>query len=152
MLAGVNGTDPFILMRLFLEELRAMGFAGVQNFPTVGLFDGEMRQSFEETGMSYQLEVDMIALAHELDLLTTPTTATFWLSGSTPMAARRSRNRNRMAGSCEGLGLYRPLSTWSTRRAIPGGPDTAVSVGALLQCYRVACFCASWPSRLRCSP
>ena len=72
VLAGVNGTDPFIMPRLFLEELRALGFAGVQNFPTVGLFDGDMRQSFEETGMSYQLEVDMIRLAHELDLLTTP--------------------------------------------------------------------------------
>ena len=72
VLAGVNGTDPFILMRPFLRELKGMGFAGVQNFPTIGLFDGDMRQSFEETGMSYQLEVDMIAMAHELDLLTTP--------------------------------------------------------------------------------
>jgi predicted TIM-barrel enzyme len=72
VLAGVNGTDPFVLMPQFLGELRAMGFSGVQNFPTIGLFDGAMRQSFEETGMSYSLEVDMIALAHELDLLTTP--------------------------------------------------------------------------------
>jgi len=72
VLAGVNGTDPFIIPKLFLEELRALGFAGVQNFPTIGLFDGDMRQSFEETGMSYQLEVDIIRLAHELDLLTTP--------------------------------------------------------------------------------
>jgi predicted TIM-barrel enzyme len=72
VLAGVNGTDPFIIPRLFLEELRALGFAGVQNFPTIGLFDGEMRQSFEETGMSYQLEVELIRLAHQLDLLTTP--------------------------------------------------------------------------------
>ena len=72
VLAGVNGTDPFIIPKLFLEELRALGFAGVQNFPTVGLFDGEMRQSFEETGMSYQLEVDIIRLARALDLLTTP--------------------------------------------------------------------------------
>jgi predicted TIM-barrel enzyme len=72
VLAGVNGTDPFIMMKLFLEELRALGFAGVQNFPTVGLFDGDMRQAFEETGMSYQLEVEMIRLAHGLDLLTTP--------------------------------------------------------------------------------
>jgi predicted TIM-barrel enzyme len=72
VLAGVNGTDPFILMPQFLAELKAMGFSGVQNFPTIGLFDGSMRQSFEETGMSYQLEVEMIAEAHKLDLLTTP--------------------------------------------------------------------------------
>ena len=72
VLAGVNGTDPFVLMPQFLSELKAMGFSGVQNFPTIGLFDGVMRQSFEETGMSYGLEVDMIALARELDLLTTP--------------------------------------------------------------------------------
>jgi predicted TIM-barrel enzyme len=72
VLAGVNGTDPFILMPQFLAELKSMGFSGVQNFPTIGLFDGQMRQSFEETGMSYSLEVDMIAEAHRLDLLTTP--------------------------------------------------------------------------------
>ena len=72
VLAGVNGTDPFVLMPQFLSELKAMGFSGVQNFPTIGLFDGMMRQSFEETGMSYGLEVEMIAEAHRLDLLTTP--------------------------------------------------------------------------------
>jgi predicted TIM-barrel enzyme len=72
VLAGVNGTDPFVLMPQFLAELKALGFSGVQNFPTIGLFDGTMRQSFEETGMSYALEVDMIAAAHQLDLLTTP--------------------------------------------------------------------------------
>ena len=72
VLAGVNGTDPFILMPRFLAELKEMGFSGVQNFPTIGLFDGTMRQSFEETGMGYGLEVDMIAEAHALDLLTTP--------------------------------------------------------------------------------
>lgn len=72
VLAGVNGTDPFILMPQFLAELKYMGFSGVQNFPTVGLFDGAMRQSFEETGMGFGLEVDMIAQAHGLDLLTTP--------------------------------------------------------------------------------
>ncbi len=72
VLAGVNGTDPFVLMPQFLAELKSMGFSGVQNFPTIGLFDGTMRQSFEETGMGYGLEVDMIAAAHELDLLTTP--------------------------------------------------------------------------------
>ena len=72
VLAGVNGTDPFVLMKPFLAELKTMGFSGVQNFPTIGLFDGAMRQSFEETGMGYGLEVDMIALAHGFDLLTTP--------------------------------------------------------------------------------
>jgi len=72
VLAGVNGTDPFVLMPQFLRELRDMGFSGVQNFPTIGLFDGVMRQSFEETGMGFGLEVDMIAEAHALDLLTTP--------------------------------------------------------------------------------
>ena len=72
VLAGVNGTDPFVIMPLLLAELKTMGFSGVQNFPTIGLFDGVMRQSFEETGMGYGLEVEMIAQAHALDLLTTP--------------------------------------------------------------------------------
>ncbi len=72
VLAGVNGTDPFILMPQFLAELKHMGFSGVQNFPTIGLFDGVMRASFEETGMGYGLEVDMIRQAHEQDLLTSP--------------------------------------------------------------------------------
>ena len=72
VLAGVNGTDPFILMPQFLSQLKNIGFSGVQNFPTIGLFDGTMRLSFEETGMGYGLEVDMIATAHGLDMLTTP--------------------------------------------------------------------------------
>ena len=72
VLAGVNGTDPFLLLDPFLRELKSLGFSGVQNFPTIGLFDGTMRTSFEETGMGYALEVDMIAAAHALDLLTTP--------------------------------------------------------------------------------
>jgi predicted TIM-barrel enzyme len=72
VLAGVNGTDPFVLMPQFLAELKSMGFSGVQNFPTIGLFDGVMRASFEETGMGYGLEVDMIRQARQLDLLTTP--------------------------------------------------------------------------------
>jgi predicted TIM-barrel enzyme len=72
VLAGVNGTDPFVLMPQFLAELKAMGFSGVQNFPSIGIFDGVMRVSFEETGMGYGLEVDMIREAHGLDLLTTP--------------------------------------------------------------------------------
>jgi predicted TIM-barrel enzyme len=72
VLAGVNGTDPFMLRDHFLRELKSMGFAGIQNFPTVGLIDGTFRANLEETGMSYQLEVECIAAARELDLLTTP--------------------------------------------------------------------------------
>jgi predicted TIM-barrel enzyme len=72
VLAGVCGTDPFRLMPVFLAEIKRIGFAGVQNFPTVGLCDGVFRQNLEETGMGYSLEVDMIGTAHELDLLTTP--------------------------------------------------------------------------------
>jgi predicted TIM-barrel enzyme len=72
VLAGVCGTDPFRLMPVFLAEIKRLGFAGVQNFPTVGLIDGVFRQNLEETGMSYAKEVEMIRLAHEMDLLTTP--------------------------------------------------------------------------------
>ncbi|GAA3283434.1 phosphoenolpyruvate hydrolase family protein [Dactylosporangium vinaceum] len=72
VLAGVNGTDPFRVMGRFLDELAALGFAGVQNFPTVGLIDGVFRQNLEETGMSFRLEIEMVRLAHERDLLTAP--------------------------------------------------------------------------------
>jgi predicted TIM-barrel enzyme len=72
VLAGVCGTDPFRIMEVFLPQLRAMGFSGVQNFPTVGLFDGVFRQNLEETGMGYDLEVEMIRAARKLDLLTSP--------------------------------------------------------------------------------
>ncbi|MAD79572.1 MAG: phosphoenolpyruvate hydrolase family protein [Pirellulaceae bacterium] len=72
VLAGVCGTDPFRLMKLFLREVDAAGFSGVQNFPTVGLIDGKYRQNLEETGMSYGLEVDLIRTAHEQGILTTP--------------------------------------------------------------------------------
>jgi predicted TIM-barrel enzyme len=72
VLAGVCGTDPFRLMPVFLRELKEIGFTGVQNFPTVGLFDGTFRQNLEETGMGYDLEVEMIRAARELDLLTCP--------------------------------------------------------------------------------
>lgn len=72
VLAGVNGTDPFMLTEHFLRKLSDLGFSGVQNFPTVGLIDGTFRQNLEETGMSYSLEIDMIKKAHELDMLTTP--------------------------------------------------------------------------------
>ncbi len=72
VLAGVNGTDPFRDMDVFLDELKRIGFAGVQNFPTVGLIDGDFRVNLEATGMSFQLEVDMIAKAHAKGMLTTP--------------------------------------------------------------------------------
>jgi predicted TIM-barrel enzyme len=72
VLAGVCGTDPFRLMPVFLEEVKRVGFSGVQNFPTVGLCDGKFRQNLEETGMGYGLEVDMIRAAHAAGLLTTP--------------------------------------------------------------------------------
>ncbi|MEK9986700.1 MAG: phosphoenolpyruvate hydrolase family protein, partial [Opitutae bacterium] len=72
VLAGVNGTDPFMLRDYFLRQLKDMGFAGIQNFPTVGLFDGKMRVNLEETGMGYGLEVDLVKAAHDLELLTTP--------------------------------------------------------------------------------
>ncbi|CCC07987.1 unnamed protein product [Sordaria macrospora k-hell] len=72
VLAGVCGTDPYVSMPHFLTKLRDLGFAGVQNFPTVGLIDGTFRAALEETGMGYDLEVEMIRLAHSMDLLTTP--------------------------------------------------------------------------------
>lgn len=72
VLAGVCGTDPFMLRDSFLKELKSMGFAGIQNFPTVGLIDGVFRANLEETGMSYQLEVECIRAARSLDMLTTP--------------------------------------------------------------------------------
>ncbi len=72
VLAGVCGTDPFRVMPYFLRQLKDLGFAGVQNFPTVGLFDGTFRQNLEETGMGFDLEVEMIRMAHELELLTAP--------------------------------------------------------------------------------
>lgn len=72
VLAGVCGTDPFLLRSSFLSELRSMGFAGIQNFPTVGLIDGVFRENLEETGMSFDLEVDLVASANSMGMLTTP--------------------------------------------------------------------------------
>jgi predicted TIM-barrel enzyme len=72
VLAGVCGTDPFRVMKLFLRDVKAAGFSGVQNFPTVGLIDGQFRQNLEETGMGFDKEVEMIRQARELDLLTCP--------------------------------------------------------------------------------
>ena len=72
VLAGVNGTDPFRQMPLFLKQLTELGFSGVQNFPTVGLFDGVMRENMEATGLGYDLEVEMIKIASEMDIFTSP--------------------------------------------------------------------------------
>jgi predicted TIM-barrel enzyme len=72
VLAGVNGTDPFLITHHFLKQVADLGFSGIQNFPTVGLFDGVIRAQLEETGMGYALEVEVIAQAHKVDLLTTP--------------------------------------------------------------------------------
>ena len=72
VLAGVNGTDPFMIADEFLRRLVGLGFSGVQNFPTVGLIDGSFRANLEETGMGYGLEVELVARAHAMDLLTTP--------------------------------------------------------------------------------
>jgi len=72
VLAGVNATDPFRMMPYFLKQVKETGFSGVQNFPTVGLFDGKMRANMESTGLGYDKEVEMIRLAHDMDLLTTP--------------------------------------------------------------------------------
>ena len=72
VLAGICGTDPFRQIPIFLKQVKEIGFAGVQNFPTVGLYDGLFRKNLEETGMGYSLEVEMIRVAHEMDLLTTP--------------------------------------------------------------------------------
>ena len=72
VLAGINGTDPFCLFDVFLDEVAAAGFSGIQNFPTVGLIDGVFRQNLEETGISYAQEVELIRLAHQKDLFTTP--------------------------------------------------------------------------------
>lgn len=72
VIAGVNGTDPFIVMPVFLKKLKELGFSGVQNFPTVGIIDGTFRQSLEETGINFATEVEMIGQAHAIDLLTTP--------------------------------------------------------------------------------
>lgn len=72
VLAGVCGTDPFMMPKLFLRELQELGFAGIQNFPTVGLIEGKIRATLEETGMSYDLEVDIVRMARQMELLTTP--------------------------------------------------------------------------------
>ncbi|NRF95907.1 phosphoenolpyruvate hydrolase family protein [Paenibacillus frigoriresistens] len=88
VLAGVCGTDPFRQMHIFLKDLKTLGFKGVQNFPTVGLYEGNLRQNMEETGMGFDKEVEMIKLAHEMELLTTP--YVFNPSEARAMAAARA--------------------------------------------------------------
>ncbi len=116
VLAGVNGTDPFRRMDVFLDEIKALGFAGVQNFPTVGLIDGIFRVNLEETGMSYGLEVDMIAKAREKDLLTTPYVFNGGRSGGDGQGRRRHHRlpprtdhwrRHRRPDCAEAYGLSR---------------------------------------------
>ena len=75
VLAGVNGTDPFLILPAFLDEIARLGFSGIQNFPTVGLIDGTFRANLEETGMSYGLEIDLVKQAREHDLFTAPTSS-----------------------------------------------------------------------------
>lgn len=111
VLAGVCGTDPFRLMPVFLKQIKEMGFDGIQNFPTVGLFDGLMRQNLEETGMSYGLEVEMVRQARELGLLTCPYVFT-------PEEARR------MAGA--GADVLVPHMGLTTKGSI--GAETAVTL------------------------
>ena len=103
VLAGVNGTDPFRDMDLFLDQLKALGFAGVQNFPTVGLIDGVFRANLEETGMSYALEVEMIAKARARDLLTTP--YVFNEADARAMAKRLAREEGLLVGTSSGLNI-----------------------------------------------
>ena len=91
VLAGVNGTDPFMITDQFLRRIIDLGFSGIQNFPTVGLIDGTFRANLEETGMGYGLEVELVAQAHALDLLTTP--YVFSEAEARDMAARRCRHR-----------------------------------------------------------
>ena len=100
MLAGVNGTDPFLIVDEFLRRLIELGFSGVQNFPTVGIIDGLFRQNLEETGMGYGLEVEMIRAARRHDLLTTP--YVFNESEATAMAAGRRRHHRLPHGPDDG--------------------------------------------------
>ena len=144
ILAGVCAVDPFLLRDSFLRELKQMGFAGIQNFPTVGLIDGTFRENLEETGMGFSLEIDCIAAAHELDMLTTPyafdaeqsreltaagadiVVAHMGLTTSGSIGAKTALNSGRMlAASCHDrrgctqatLGRHRLVSWWPDRDA-----------------------------------
>ena len=133
MLAGVCGTDPFRLMPVFLDELNRIGFSGVQNFPTVGLFDGTIRVGLEETGMGFGLEVDMIRLAHERDLLTAPYVfnddeATAMARGGRRRARAahgaddRRRDRRRVGEDARRVGAARPGHARRRQARQPGDP------------------------------
>ncbi len=120
VLAGVNGTDPFMITDDFLRRLIELGFSGVQNFPTVGLFDGTIRAQLEETGMGYGLEVEMIRAAHERDLLTTPYVF------SDQNAVDRCRDRARAPGlraARRCLGGRGPDGEQGRHRAVPRRAD-----------------------------
>ena len=145
MLAGVNGTDPFRDMDVFLDQLKALGFAGVQNFPTVGLIDGIFRANLEETGMSYALEVDMIAKARAKDLLTTPYVFNEADASGDGEGRRRHhrlpsrpdhRRRDRRADRAEARGL-----SGAHRRLGGGGARASIRTSS---CWRMA---ARSPSR-----
>ena len=137
VLAGVCASDPFRLMDKFLDEVKATGFAGVQNFPTVGLIDGNFRANLEETGMSYQLEVDMIRMAHEKDLLTTPYVFSNRRRQSDGGSGCRyyrvppgtdDRRQHRRGDIAETVGLPGHLSTTGRRAALDVNPEAIVLV------------------------
>ena len=132
VLAGVCGTDPFRLMDVFLDELRRIGFSGVQNFPTVGLFDGTFRQNLEETGMGYGLEVEMIRLAHDKDLLTAP--YVFTVDEAAAFIERRSftTGPSRRVG-VELEWLVEPRGDLETGWDLPGGGSVSREAGGQVE-------------------
>jgi predicted TIM-barrel enzyme len=150
--AGVNGTDPFRLMPVFLKQLKEMGFSGVQNFPTVGLFDGKMRNNLEATGMGYDKEVEMVHLAHEMDLFTTPyaftpdETRAMTKAGADLLVAHVGLTTAGSIGAAEAFSLQEAIDRvmgmaeagWSLRRDLMvichGGPfDEPENVGKALK-------------------
>ena len=135
VLAGVNGTDPFMIADHFLRRLADLGFSGVQNFPTVGLFDGVIRAQLEETGMGYGLEVEMIRAARALDLLTTPYVFSEENARDMARAGRRHRRlppgphhrrRDRRRNRADARGLRRRRSTRWAAAALKVNPDVIV--------------------------
>ena len=144
VLAGVNGTDPFRVMDVFLDQLKAMGFSGVQNFPTVGLIDGTFRANLEETGMSYGLEVDMIAKARAKDLLTTP--YVFCEDDARAMAKAGADIIVCHLGLTTGgsVGAQTALKLADCPAASMPGPRRRCACGATSSCW---CTAARWRSR-----
>jgi len=143
VLAGVCGTDPFRLMPVFLRQLKEMGFDGVQNFPTVGLFEGMLRAGLEETGMGYGLEVDMIGQAHALGLLTCP--YIFNEDDARAMTAAGSGTTNSMRAlpppMVSGLKFTVPLS--SVPYQLSGGTAPETSKARLFRPGRSPASCRS---------